>query len=61
MGLDLRVEDVQEFLEKVLMDRLCRKNVKPGTLKPWIKEFWFPFLGYEPIFHEFNIGWLFFS
>jgi hypothetical protein len=57
-GLNVKVEDVSNYLDKVLVGRFYGKLMQPVTLKPWLKDTWFPCLGYEPIFHILTRGWL---
>ena len=52
------VEDILDYLTKILVGRFYRKFVKLWILKPCIKEFWLPQMVYKIIFHVTLRGWL---
>lgn len=48
---DVKIGVIPDLLGRTRVDRFCRKNVSPSSLKVWINTNWARVLGYRPKFH----------
>jgi len=56
-GEDIRMEQILEFLGKVLLCKFLDASISGTSLNTWVKQHWSSILGYGYVFHILAKGW----